>query len=536
MNIAILLAGGVGKRVGSDVPKQFVLVEGKPLIYYSIKTMDENNNIDKIVIVSLKTHINYLKKIISEAHFTKDIEIIEGGRSFADSIQKGVRSLKGKCKDDDVVLIHMSPSAITPSNVIDDAISVCKKYGNAFAAEPESLYVVVKNNNKYESFDRSKLFGLNTPWTFKYEQIVSVLDYGLEIGADLVSNPAFIIEGLIELGIDLHFSRASSLNHKVTTKDDLLLVKSYLMSNKEKPTLNALSIEKIKETFNCSLEDIQNIELINRGFSNKSFSFIVDGKKYLIREPGISASIICDRSKEAIVQNLALEVGIDKTLIKIYDDGYKIAHYIDDILDVEVSYYQDIEFQSKMLLNLKKLHTLEVPDEVRERIYFNPIEAGEKLVSDSGKSPEIISSVFKSIREKMHLLYERLERDNMPKGVTHNDLNYNNILYTKDGNLEIIDWEFGGYADVAFDFGRVIDQYDFDSPITKKLIGVYLEREPSKKEVDHFIGYIGIHAYYYMCWCLYKESIKEDTSFYMTYFLSNINKVLAYLSSGVEEK
>lgn len=529
MNVAILLAGGVGKRMGSDVPKQFTLIEDKPLIYYSIKTLDDNNNIDKIVIVSLKSHVSYLKQIISKNNFVKDIEITLGGDSFADSIQKGVRSLKGECKSDDIVLIHMGPSAATPSSVFDDAIRVCKERGNAFAAHPEVFYVVVDNNGKQENFDRSRIFGLNTPWAFKYEQIVGVLDYGLEIGADLVKNPGFIVEALVDRGIQLHFSQASGLNLKVTTKDDLLLIKSYLMSKKEKPTLNALSIKKIKETFNCSLEDIQNIELINKGFSNKSFSFVVRGKKYLIREPGISASVICDRSKEAIVQNLALEVGIDKTLIRIFDDGYKISHYIDDILDVETSYYQDVEFQSKMLLNLKKIHNVKVSNDVKDKLYFNPVKAGEKLVSDSGKSPEIISSVFKSIREKIHLLYERLEKNNMPKGVTHNDLNFNNILYTKDGNLEIIDWEFGGYADVAFDFGRVIDQYDFDSDITKKLIGIYLEREPSKKEIDHFIGYVGIHAYYYMCWCLYKESIHEDTSFYMTYFLSNINKVLAYL-------
>ena len=100
-NYLILLAGGVGKRMGADIPKQFVKVKGKPIIVYSIENFERNNQIEKIVIVCVKEWIPYLKELINEYKLTNVEWIIEGGHTGHDSIRNGVFFLKNKIQAED---------------------------------------------------------------------------------------------------------------------------------------------------------------------------------------------------------------------------------------------------------------------------------------------------------------------------------------------------------------------------------------------------------------------------------------------------
>ena len=120
MNYVILLAGGVGKRMGADIPKQFIKIEGKPIIVYSIENFQRNDQIKKIVVVCVKEWIDYVKELVKEYSLTKVEWIIEGGSTGHDSIKNGVFFLKDKVNPDDFIIIHDAVRPILPQKAIDE--------------------------------------------------------------------------------------------------------------------------------------------------------------------------------------------------------------------------------------------------------------------------------------------------------------------------------------------------------------------------------------------------------------------------------
>lgn len=123
-NYLILLAGGVGKRMGGDIPKQFMKVKGKPIIVYSIENFQRNKQIESIVVVCVREWIDYLKKIIEEYQLTKVKWIIEGGETGHDSIRNGVFFLKDKLEATDYVIVHDAVRPILPQLAINEVIRV----------------------------------------------------------------------------------------------------------------------------------------------------------------------------------------------------------------------------------------------------------------------------------------------------------------------------------------------------------------------------------------------------------------------------
>lgn len=126
MNVPIILAGGVGSRVGADKPKQFIEILGKPVLVYTIEAFQNHPDIDAIEIVCIKSHIDYLKGLIEEYKLDKVRWIAEGGEDFQHSVINGVNNLKGKLSDDDIVLVHYGASPFVSEEIITDAIRVAK--------------------------------------------------------------------------------------------------------------------------------------------------------------------------------------------------------------------------------------------------------------------------------------------------------------------------------------------------------------------------------------------------------------------------
>ena len=134
MNIAIILAGGTGTRVGYNKPKQFIIVEGKPIIAYTIEIYQQHPEIDAIEIVIHKDYKNYIEEIISKYKYNKVKWIVNGGNSFQESVINGLNGLKNYAKDKDVVLIHYGASPFTSQDIISDNLKVCEEKGNATSA------------------------------------------------------------------------------------------------------------------------------------------------------------------------------------------------------------------------------------------------------------------------------------------------------------------------------------------------------------------------------------------------------------------
>ena len=281
--------------------------------------------------------------------------------------------------------------------------------------------------------------------------------------------------------------------------------------------------KKICSTLKCRKDDIADIVISDKGFSNIILNFSVFDKRYVLRYPGDSASLIVSRKKEVLAQNIVSKAGIDNTLLYIDEDGCKIARYVDNCMDLSDLFYSDMDIMKKIVKKINKLHSCDLTTEEKRFLVFDPIIEGDRLLSMAESTKGDLISRFSNERSKIIELFNYMENDNYKKVLSHIDLNISNILLTSDV-LEFIDWEFAGVTDPGFDFGRILDGYDPHSKEVTYLLEVYLGHAPSKMELRHFFGGVALHCWYFFCWCLYKESVNEDTSFYMTYFYHRAKK------------
>ena len=110
MNIAVILAGGVGSRVGAGMPKQFVKILDKPVIVYTIEAFQKHEDIDAIEVVCVKSHIDYMRELVDTYGLSKVKWITEGGADFQGSVLNGINNLQDKCSENDIVLVHFGAS------------------------------------------------------------------------------------------------------------------------------------------------------------------------------------------------------------------------------------------------------------------------------------------------------------------------------------------------------------------------------------------------------------------------------------------
>ena len=230
MNYVIIIAGGVGSRLGASVPKQFVEVLGKPVIAYTMEHFQRHPEIDAIELVCLDGYQEHLKEIAERYGITKVIKIVSGGAEYEKSIMNGVAGLKGIALPDDVVMIHWAASPFLSEEIITDNIRVCKEKGNAMSASHSYLlYGTNDGDCARKSINRETFMTLAAPQSFLYRIITDIYRQVEEKRMfDYVEahTPAL----MTELGIPLYFSKGSHAHIKITTKEDLDLFLGYLLA------------------------------------------------------------------------------------------------------------------------------------------------------------------------------------------------------------------------------------------------------------------------------------------------------------------
>lgn len=234
MNYLVLLAGGVGNRLGAGFPKQFVEVLGKPVIAYTMQKFQEQPEIDGIELVCVDGFQDELKKIADDNHITKVIKIVKGGSEYERSIMNGIAGLKDIANPDDVVIIHWAASPFVTEDIISDNIRVCREKGNAMSASPAYL-LYGKNDGdcSNQNINRDTFKILAAPQSFLYKNIVSIYE---EVNKkDLLNKiEAHTTAIMTELGIPIYFSKGSQTNIKITTMEDLELFTGYVLAQKYK--------------------------------------------------------------------------------------------------------------------------------------------------------------------------------------------------------------------------------------------------------------------------------------------------------------
>ena len=194
MNIAIIIAAGSGHRMGQDIPKQFINVYDRPVLVYTLENFQKHPEIDEIVVVCLE----------------------------------------GRCKEEDIIVIHDGIRPMIDDTVLSDVIVTCRKYGNAVSSLPynEQIFRTEDGETSREYIPRETLRRVSTPQAYYFGRLDRAYHeaFEKEIG---IHGSAYTNTMMVDLGERLHFAAGSDKNIKLTTKDDLEIFKAYMKLEKD---------------------------------------------------------------------------------------------------------------------------------------------------------------------------------------------------------------------------------------------------------------------------------------------------------------
>ena len=233
-NIAVIIAGGVGNRMGQNIPKQFINVYDKPVLIYTLEGFQKHPQIDSIEVVCIDGWHDILWAYAKQYEITKLKWVVSGGETGQESIRNGIYHLEGKCEPDDIIIIHDGIRPLMEPFVLTDVISKCKQYGNAVTSMPynEQIFVVDDEISTTKYIPRETLRRVATPQAYKFEKIDWAYHeaFEKEIG---IYGSAYANTMMVELGERLYFAAGSDKNIKLTTKDDLEMFKAYLKMERD---------------------------------------------------------------------------------------------------------------------------------------------------------------------------------------------------------------------------------------------------------------------------------------------------------------
>ena len=230
MNIAIILSGGTGMRVGANIPKQFIKVQGKPILAYTLENFQNDPEIDEIEIVCHKDWTQNVRDICRKYDIAKLRWLTNGGATFQKSTLNGIFNLRDKISRDDIVVIAFGVSPLCTEDIINDSIRVAKKYGNGISAEDSPLCTCIKDDeySTTQNLIRETIKGFSSPWTFRYGELLDAYDEAIRKGI-LDKIEPHTTSVYLALGKRLWFSKSSGYNFKITVKEDLDKFEGLLM-------------------------------------------------------------------------------------------------------------------------------------------------------------------------------------------------------------------------------------------------------------------------------------------------------------------
>lgn len=234
--IAVIIAGGSGARMGQDIPKQFLNVNDKPVLIYTMENFQSHPEIDEIGVVCIDGWHQIVQAYAAQFNISKFSWVISGGRTVQESIRAGVLHLEGTCRDEDIIVIHDGVRPLVDETVLTDVLSVCKKYGNAVPALPynEQIFRVAEDDETTTTayIKRENIRRVATPQAYCYRLLSDAYKeaFEREIG---IYGSSYTNTMMTELGIRLHFAKGSDRNIKLTTLEDLAIFKAYLQLKKD---------------------------------------------------------------------------------------------------------------------------------------------------------------------------------------------------------------------------------------------------------------------------------------------------------------
>lgn len=229
MNYAVVLAGGVGSRMNTEgLPKQYIEVNEKPVIIYTLEQVERCPLIDRIVIVAADEWTEQISKWNTQYHITKHWGFASPGRSRQASTLNGLDvCMKGNPCDDDVVIVHEAVRPLASVDLITKCVETAIEYGGCIPVLPMQYAVYGSENGTYISsfWDRSALFVGQAPEAFRLKEYTQLNHSCTAEELDLYVGGSQLVH---QYGLPVRMIPGIEANFKLTTKSDLELFKHYL--------------------------------------------------------------------------------------------------------------------------------------------------------------------------------------------------------------------------------------------------------------------------------------------------------------------
>ncbi|CAM2853772.1 IspD/TarI family cytidylyltransferase [Weissella confusa] len=229
MRTAIIIAGGSGKRMQQDIPKQFLSVNGKPILIYTVESFQNHPLIDQVLLVVKNGWEDMVWRYVDQYKLTKVKWVIAGGKIGQESINNGVQFLKDKISGKDTVVIHDGIRPIVDDYVLSDVVLTAEEKSNAVSALPYNEQIFLKDDDESTSnyIDRNTIMRVMTPQAYRFDLLVDGYDKALADNVGMTDS-SYTNTMMVELGYKLYFALGSEKNIKITRPDDLLIFKALL--------------------------------------------------------------------------------------------------------------------------------------------------------------------------------------------------------------------------------------------------------------------------------------------------------------------
>ncbi|MCR4911672.1 MAG: phosphotransferase [Bacilli bacterium] len=512
VNSAVLLAAGLSTRfapLSFDKPKGLLKVKNEILIERQIKQLKEVG-INNIVLVLgyKKESFFYLgekynvKILINPSYATKD-------SSESLFLARNYLSNTYICSSDNYFVTNpfntyeYEPFAITE-------MSSYKKEGNFIKRGSKDQIVARTYGYKKDLIYKGMMY-----WDSDFSVAISNLlvshhDFG---DFDNQSIQSVIFEHLHELPPFYSSLREPNTVFKFYNLDELRKFDEKYVEH-----TSSTIMKNISKTLGCKESDVKDFLPIKEGLTNTSYTFIVKDVKYVYRHPGEGTEKIINRNSEHKSLQLAKELGIDPSFIKMDPKkGWKISLFIPNSREPDYSNFED----SKLIINkMRELHDKKAP----ANWYFRPWEDALKMEEIVRKKQKIEMPDFNELKNNIYKIYQAVNNDGLvEKCFCHCDTYKPNWLINKDNNnVVLIDWEYAGYSDPGVDVGYYIVDAMYEPDEALKFIKEYLGDKYNKELEKHFVSYIAIIAYYWFVWALFRESCSAimGESLYNWYYMA----------------
>lgn len=229
--IVILPSGGRGKRFGGSLPKQYIKVNGKEILAYTIEIFQKCTLVDEIVVAADEEYFQLIKEIKEKYNFSKLTQVIKGGKERQDSVFNALSSLT--CSKDDLIVVHDAVRPLLPQTILENAINSAKIFDNVVVGIKARDTLIEFDNNESllatGHIDRNKIFYAQTPQIFRYSSLSASMKKAHEdvfTGTD---------ESMIVMrsGFKVKIVEGSSQNLKITSESDLVIFDKLVRFNKK---------------------------------------------------------------------------------------------------------------------------------------------------------------------------------------------------------------------------------------------------------------------------------------------------------------